>query len=496
MPIASARHAPLNTLLLVVAAFGLSACGSDGRQERTIDLAECRLPKLSTAANCGTVEVLEDRSKPDGRRIGLFVAVLPANTLSPKPDPLVILAGGPGQSATSLAPFASRLVEVRRTRDVLLIDQRGTGRSAPLKCDAFGPDDDPAASLEADPLPRATQCVHELAAKGVDVSQYTTHAWVEDLDAVRQALGYPRWNLWGGSYGTRVALEYLRRHGERVRSVVLDGVAPPTLKISLGVWLTREQAIDALFTACETTPSCHKAHPDLRGLLRRILGQLGPDGQDVRITDPRTGAAETLRLTPAILLAWLHPLTYAPELAVTLPEMLERGAQGDWAPLFAVAQMVLADFAEQMNPALHYAITCTEDTPRVVPEDRARLEGLHSKAIAEQVLAICDVWPKARQPAEATQPVKSDVPTLMLSGALDPVTPPAYAEEVAKALPNSKHVVAGGYGHIVSPHACGPRLVAAFVDRAGFDKLPASCIEYFAKSTRPPLWPDHLAPAR
>lgn len=496
MPPTSLANAIARASILGVAIAALIGCGSDGRSPPTIELAECRLPKLSTAARCGTVEVPEDRAKADGRRIGIFVAVLPANTLSPKPDPLVILAGGPGQSATSLASFASRLVEVRRTRDVILVDQRGTGRSAPLACAAFVPDEDAADALDTDPIPRAKQCVRELAEKGIDVRQYTTQAFIADLEAVRVALGYPRWNLWGGSYGTRAALEYVRRHGDRVRSLVLDGVAPPTLKISIGVWSTREQALDTLVAACDATPSCRSAHPDLKGTLERIRTQLLPQGQDVRIVDPRTGEAQTVRLTYDAVLTGLHPLTYVPELAVTLPEILERGASGDWSPLFAVAQMVVGDLAEQMNVALHYTVTCAEDTPRVQETDRAAIKGLRSQALVERVLSVCDIWPKGTQPTEATQALVSDVPALLLSGALDPVTPPAYAEEVAKTLRNHRHVVAGGYGHIVSPHACGPRLIAAFVDRAEFDKLPQSCVEYFTKSTRPPLWPNHLAPQR
>ena len=484
------------TLIVAGVALLLAGCGAERAGERTIALADCRLPKLATAARCGTVDVPEDRSKPDGRRIGIFVAVLPANTLSPKPDPLVILAGGPGQAATSLATFASRLVEVRRTRDVVLIDQRGTGRSAPLACAAFVPDEDPADALDTDPLPRAVKCVRELSAKGIDVTQYTTEQFVADLEDVRKALGYPRWNLWGGSYGTRAALEYLRSHGDRVRSLVLDGVAPPTLKISLGVWLTREQALDRLFEACAQSPTCRTAHPDLKAMLDRIRDDLGENGRDVRIVDPRTGEALTVRLTYAAVLTGLHPLTYLPELAVTLPELLRRGANGDWSPLFAVAQMVMGDLAEQMNIPLHYTVTCAEDTPRIQDADRATLRGLRSQSIAEKVLSICDHWPRGRQPPHATQPVTSDVPALLLSGALDPVTPPEYANEVAKTLTNTRHVVAAGYGHIVSPHACGPRLVAAFVERAAFDRLPASCVEYFERSTRPPLWPDHLSPAR
>ena len=461
-----------------------------------MELVECRLPKLSTAARCGTLEVPEDRAKPDGRHIGIFVAVLPANTLSPKPDPLVILAGGPGQSATSLASFASRLVDVRRTRDVVLVDQRGTGRSAPLTCAAFVPDEEAAEALDTDPIPRATQCVRELAERGVDVRQYTTQAFIADLEAVRIALGYPRWNLWGGSYGTRAALEYVRHYKDRVRSLVLDGVAPPAFKISIGVWSTREKALDALVAACDATASCRNAHPDLNGTLEKIRSRLQPRGQTVRIVDPRTGEPQEVRLTYDAVLTGLHPLTYVPELAVTLPEILERGAAGDWSPLFAVAQMVMGDLAEQMNVALHYTVTCAEDTPRVQEDDRATIKGLRSQAIAERVLSVCDIWPKGTQPADATVAVSGDVPALLLSGALDPVTPPAYAEEVAKTLRNHKHVVAGGYGHIVSPHACGPRLIAAFVDRAGFDKLPQGCIDYFTASTRPPLWPNHLAPQR
>jgi pimeloyl-ACP methyl ester carboxylesterase len=158
--------------------------------------------------------------------------------------------------------------------------------------------------------------------------------------------------------------------------------------------------------------------------------------------------------------------------------------------------MVTSDLAEQTNIALHYAVTCAEDVPRVATEDRARIVGLRARMLAERALAVCDVWPKGTQPKDATLPVESDIPVLLISGALDPVTPPAYAEEAARTLRNSKHIVASGYGHIVSPHACVPRLIAAFIDSAGFADLPASCIEHLTASTRPPLWPDHLAPAR
>ena len=216
----------LASIVLAGLALALAGCGGDARPRSTIALAECRLPKLPLAAQCGTLEVPENRDQPDGRKISLAIAVLPANTLHPRADPLFILAGGPGQAASFLGPFAAALTGVRKDRDIVLVDQRGTGRSSPLVCAAFKPDRRPAdAALDFDPGPKAAACARELAAQGIDAAQYTTAAWVADLDAVRAALGYARINLWGGSYGTRVAQEYLRRHPDRVRSVVLDGVA-------------------------------------------------------------------------------------------------------------------------------------------------------------------------------------------------------------------------------------------------------------------------------
>jgi len=478
--------------LAVVFAAALAGCARDAPPPRTLELAECRLPRLATAARCGTVDVPEDRAKPGGRRIGIFVAVLPANTLTPQPDPLLILAGGPGQAASTLAPFAARLIEVRRSRDVILVDQRGTGRSAPLDCAAFQPDAGDA--LDVDPLPRARECIAELAARGVDLAQYTTAAWIADLEVVREALGVARWNLWGGSYGSRVALEYMRGHPQRVRSAVLDGVAPPSVRISLDVWRTRERALDDVFAACRASERCARSQGDLAASLERVRQALAPSGREVMVTNPRTGESEKQRLTFDAVLAGLHPLTYVPELASTLPELIARAADSDYGPLLAAAQFITGDIATQMSAALHFSVTCAEDVPRVTAGERAQLAALRSGTLARAALSVCDAWPRGRAPVEAFRPVAADLPVLLVSGGLDPVTPPAYAEEAAKTLPNSRHVIAAGFGHIVTPHACGPRLIAAFVDRAGFDTLPQPCVDHLARSQRPPLWPDRLGP--
>jgi len=491
----NSRRAALRAALPLVAALALTALSGCGERaaQRSVALADCRLPRLAQAAQCGTLPVLEDRARPDGRKIDLFIAVLPANTLTPKPDPFVILAGGPGQAASQLAAFAAQFNTLRRTRDIVLIDQRGTGRSSPLECMAFEPDRRDA--FETDPGPRARLCADQLRINGVDAAQYTTTAWVADLEAVRAALGYPRLNLWGGSYGSRAALEYLRRHPDRVRTVVLDGVVPPAMKVSLDVWRTRDDALSAIIDACRESAKCLMSHPDPAATLAAIAADLGPEGKRVSVIDPRTGSVIDATIDFDLVVGALQPLTYSPELGGMIPELLDRASDGDYAPLVATTDLITGNLAEQMNTALHYSVTCAEDVPRIDAAARERaLDGVRARDLAGLVIGVCDVWPRGAMPDDFATPVASDVPVLLLSGALDPVTPPAYAEAVAKTLTHSRQIVAGGFGHIVSAQGCAPRLIATFVEDAGFDHLPTSCIERLQKSVRPPFWPDRLAP--
>jgi len=470
----------------------LAGCSAGPAPERRIDLAECRLPKVAQAVQCGRLEVPENRDDPRGRKLSLFVAILPANTLSPKDDPLLLLAGGPGQPASTLGPFALQLSALRRTRDVVLIDQRGTGRSSRLDCPAFAPDEH--AEFDIDPVPKSLLCAWQLAERRVDASQYTTSAFVADIEAVREALGYRQWNLWGGSYGTRVAQEYVRRHPAQVRSMVLDGVAPPSMRISFDVWRTRDDALDGVIAACRASAPCAKAHPDPDATLRDIERALD-GGKTIMLRDPRTGITRDMHIDFETVIGALQPLTYAPDAASLIPELLALAHEGDFAPLFAASLVIVGDLPEQFSPALHYSVTCAEDVPRVTRAERANgVDDERVRALARRTLAVCDQWPKGSFDGDFTQPLRSNVPTLLLSGGLDPVTPPAYGDEVARTLPRSRHIVARGFGHIVSPHACAPRLIAAFVDDAAFTTLPQACIDFFEHSRGPPSWPDRLAP--
>jgi pimeloyl-ACP methyl ester carboxylesterase len=260
------------------------------------------------------------------------------------------------------------------------------------------------------------------------------------------------------------------------------------------VWRTRDDALDGVIAACRASAPCAKAHPDPEATLRDIRRALA-GGKSVVVRDPRTGFAREMRLDFDTIIGALQPLTYAPEAASLIPELLALAKAGDYAPLFAASLGIVGDLPEQFNPALFYSVTCAEDVPRVTREERNNgVADPRVRSLARRAIAVCDQWPKGTYPPDFTTPVKSDVPVLMLSGGLDPVTPPAYGDDVVKGFPNSRHIVASGFGHIVSPHACAPQLIAAFVDQAGFGTLSQGCIDFLEHSKRPSSWPDRLAP--
>ncbi|MBS0321780.1 MAG: alpha/beta fold hydrolase [Proteobacteria bacterium] len=478
----------------IAATMLLAGCGRDAGSTRSLALADCHLPKVAQTLQCGTLDVPENRAAPDGRKIQIAVAVLPANTLSPKPDPLFILAGGPGQAASAVANVAALFTDIRATRDIVLVDQRGTGRSSPLDCKAFAPEHDLVAALGIDTLKQARACADELKARGVDAAQYTTSAFVEDLEAVRRALGYPRVNLWGGSYGTRVAQQYLRMHPDAIRSVTLDGVAPPSMIISTDIFPTRQKVLDGVIARCAAAPACNDANPDVATAMTSLREAIG-DGKRMPITLPRTGRVVDAPLRWPAVVAAVHPLTYQPETAAMIPPILTAARQGNYTPLVGALGAGDDDADTRLNSALFYSVTCAEDVPRVTPERRAAaLADPATRKLVDEVLAVCDFWPRGTLPADFATPVTSDVPVLLLSGGLDPVTPPAYADEVAKTLAHAKTITAPGFGHIISQRPCVPRMIGKFVDKAGFDTLPPACVAFLEGTSPPLVWTTPLGP--
>ena len=467
----------MKRFLLLAAAAMLAACAPDPEPvPPAITLADCRLPGVESAAKCGTYEVWEDREARSGRRIRLDIAVLPAARVRGRaPDPILILAGGPGQGAVALAsqvrPMFARLNDAR---DIVLIDQRGTGNSHPLDCDD---DEEGLQSLFEDTLP-ARLVARCLARLDADPRLYLTSIAVEDLDEVRGALGYPTLNLWGGSYGTRVGLEYLRRHPGRVRTLTLDGVAPASMKLPLSFAADGEAAFNRLIEACRSDKRCDRTYPQLRETTDAMRRRLARKPVRVAIQDPRTGDRETVDVNENVFLSGLFRPLYVAELASLLPYGITAAAGGDFNPLLAQNLEVADDIAENLSLGMHLSVICSEDVPRITAADLAAASrSLFGRALVDDFIRACRLWPRGRVPDDFYQPVRADTPVLILSGGIDPATPPRHGELVAADLPNSRHLVAPQLGHGVSGRGCAPRLIESFIRKGDAKSLDGRCLE-------------------
>ena len=455
-----------------------------------IDLEDCRLDGVSVPARCGVLTVFEDRAAGAGRTLDLKIVVVPAVSDTPEPDPLFLLAGGPGQAATDLAgPMLPLLAEVRRTRDLVFVDQRGTGGSGRMTCAFFESDMDEEAvseSLQFDALPLddLRECLVEVEATA-DPRQYTTPVAMDDLDDVRTALGYETVNLYGGSYGTRAGLIYMRRHQERVRAAVLDGLAPASIRLPSSINADAHRALDRLFGDCAADAGCNQAFPDLPRTFARVIADLEANPRELDTTHPRTGEPFELTLTAASFAGGLRGVLYSPTVASLMPWTIARAAEGDFAPY--LAQIVpLMDSGEVLSLGMFFSVLCAEDVSQLAGgvAESLSADGILGRLLIEVTTDACTVWPAADLPAGYFEPVRSDVPTLLLSGDLDPVTPPRWGEEVLAGLSNARHLVAPGAGHGVITRGCADDLVAEFIETGSHADLDAGCLE---RIRRPPF---------
>lgn len=449
-------------------------------------LAPCHLEGIEGALRCGTYPVWEDREAREGRKIALNVVVLPALGRHAAPDAIVYLAGGPGSAATDEGRFLATEKELRRSRDVLLVDQRGTGRSNPLQCDFYGPDSHLAGAdperLAGDLFPPAAvrDCRDRLA-RVADLRLYTTALAMDDLDEVRAWLGYPQVDLLGGSYGTRAAQVYLRRHPRSVRSVVLDGVAPVDETLPLHHAYAGKRAVDLLFAECAADAACHAAFPNLAEELQEVMRRVDR-GVRVRIPDARTGGTFEVTASRGLVAEGIRFLTYDSG-ARKLPLAIHQAYQGDMAQLVAIAIDRRAMIDRILAMGMDFSVTCAEDLPFIDDAAAARATAgtlLGDYRIREQQ-RVCADWPRGAIPADAHELVRSDAPVLLISGERDPVTPPEFGARVASRLPNSLQVVFPHSGH-GAEGPCAEGIVARFVERASVKGLDVSC----AAKTPPP----------
>ena len=451
-----------------------------------LDFKACELTQehsgATTAAFCAPFSVAENPEEANGRKIDLNLALIKSDAEAADSDIVVFLAGGPGQAAIENWPqVAGSFAPLRKHHHVLLLDQRGTGKSNPLTCksqEEIAKNADEVAEQDAnlDAVRRVTrECLDDVAKKA-DPRFYTTTIAAHDLEAVRQALGAPQFDLVGISYGTRMAQQYLMRYPDGVRSIVLDSVVPNELVFGADFAQNLENALKAQFSLCTQNATCAKAFGDPYASLGKLREALRAKPQDYEFRDPTTFAQTHRRIDSFGLAGLVRMFAYAPETAALLPLSIAEALKGNYTPLAGQTQLLVGDLSELRDNGMQTSVVCAEDAdllqPR--PQDANLVLGT---MLVDVIRTECEIWPHGTRPADFHTALKSDKPILILEGELDPVTPPRYGEQVLAGLSNARLLVAKGQGHNVLGRGCIPKLVEDFVDRLGPKQLDAKCVD-------------------
>ena len=483
----------LKLLGLPALALALAACGAqtdtpgpratpDGNlRYGELEFKPCALSTArvtAVEAQCATLAVPENHDDPDGRKIDLAIALVAAQGEA-EPDPILMISGGPGQSALESYPMVDNaFADASRSRTVLLVDARGTGRSNPLKCE----DEEGRSAVmdEEDASPKAARAFAERCrdtlAKTSDLRYYATGDHIRDLDLVREKLGIDKLNLYGVSYGTRVAQQYAKRYPQHTRTVTLDSAVPNSLVLGQEHARNLDAALKLQFARCREDAACTSNLGDpaakLDALRKRLrAGNLAP----VRYRDPVSGEWRSDPPAYSHLSTLLRLYAYQPEAASMLPLIVHDASEGHYESLIAQARSIYNDVSDAIMHGMQLSVMCTEDVELAPnPADAGTVMGAE---FIEFVRAQCDVWPKGERPADFRAPLAGDVPVLVISGEFDPVTPPRYGDEVIQSLPNSRHLILPGQGHSVLGIGCMPKLFAQFVEEADAKPLDDTCLK-------------------
>jgi len=447
----------------------------------------CRVSGIKTGVLCGGISVPLNPEAASGPRIDIHYVVVPALARRKQPDPVFYLAGGPGQSAIRLAgQVAQQMTRLNNRRDLVFIDQRGTGQSAPLMCDE---DRHSTLAQQTDPQRRDAllrQCLRQLQQLPYgDLRYFTTTIAMQDVNAVRLALGAERINLVGGSYGTRAALEYLRQFPQTVRRMLIDGVAPPDMALPASVSGDNQRAFDAMLSACEQEAICAKTYPRLRADWKSLLMSLP---KTLSLTDPLTGATERLKVTREILMGIVRAPLYAPVMASALPQAVTDAAQGHFEALLGLGSLFNPRGLDRLATGMHFSVVCAEDMPRMASStDKAGQD--FGFEFGQLYSSTCAYWPRGAVSSDFYTIAPSATAVLLLNGGLDPVTPPRHGARAAQALgAKARHVVVPHAGHGVLSLACMRDVLYRFIDAeddAAANAVDASCAKNIP---RPPVF--------
>jgi pimeloyl-ACP methyl ester carboxylesterase len=433
-------------------------------------------------ARCGTYEVFENRATKRGRKIKLKIVVFPATGADKVADPLFYIPGGPGSSATEDAPYvAEGFAKIRERRDLVFVDQRGTGGSNPLNCNFFNPSDPQSYFGFYFPLADVRKCREQLEPKA-DLKLYTTDIAMDDLDEVRAALGYEQINISGASYGTRATQDYLKRYSKHVRTIVLQGVSPTGQLMPRDFPQHTERALKGVLDECAADVACRAAFPNLRAEVKAVLERLLRGPVEVEVKYPQTGAATRVELSRDLAGEAIRYMLYQSGAASRIPLFLHLAAQGNFVPLAESAFFYRQRIVATGSNGMYLSVTCAEDLPWIKPgegERNAAHTFLGDYRLRQQ-RAACALWPRADIPKGYAEPTRADVPALILTGQWDPVTPPVYGDMAAKYLPNGLHLVVphGGHGFGgLDGLDCIQNLTADFVNRGTTRGLDISCMK-------------------
>jgi len=447
----------------------------------TLELSDCRISagpgSASIAARCGTLVRPLDPSSVDSESIELSVAVVPALTLEPAADAFVPIAGGPGGSSIDFyVGWASAFERVRQHRDILLVDQRGTGNSAPMTCDV---DDEivEGAYTEEDTLRAVEDCLSTLP---YDPRFFTTSVAITDLEALRAALGYESLNLYGSSYGTRVAQHFARRYPDRTRTIIIDGVVPPQLPLGPEIAIESQRAMDRVLQRCSEDAACAGQFPNIHQDFQQLRDTLSENVIPVRVPNPVTGQIETLDFGSDHMAAAIRMFLYNHRTLALLPLLIHEAAEGNLVPLAAQFQMIVVSLNEALSIGMHNAVMCTEDAPFIdfAGVDRAALDASYLGSLQlDAIKTMCSVWPQGPLDDDLRLPLATDMPVLLLSGDADPITPPRYAELAAVDMTNAWLLTGEYQGHGLGAVGCMPRVIGKFIETMQLAEGEADCLE-------------------
>jgi pimeloyl-ACP methyl ester carboxylesterase len=480
--------------LLLLAVAALAAPGAAFGQA-ALELGDCRITAgpgyPGIAARCGSFSRPLDPDNVAAGSIDLHVAVVPALSLEPAADPLVPIAGGPGQSTVFFyAGWFSTFERVRQTRDIVLLDQRGTGDSAPLACDID--EDLVEGRYSAEQTLRVTEeC---LAAMPHDPRYFTTSVAVEDLEALRQALGYGALNLYGISYGSRVAQHFARRYPESTRTVIVDGVVPPQLPLGPDIAIESQRALDRVFARCAEEADCQARFPTLRQDFESLRQELDDDPVLIDLPDPVTGQHDVVDFGPDELSAAIRLMLYNPRTVALLPLLIHSAANGQFVPLAAQYQMAATSLSDSLSIGMHNAVMCTEDAP-FIDWDTVDADALAASYLGplqlDAIRTMCSVWPAGVLDDDLREPLATDRPVLLLSGEADPITPPEYAVMASVNLRKAWLLTGRNQGHGLAAVGCMPRVIDYFITEMTLDGANAGCLD---ESFAMPFFVDFTGP--